>query len=259
MKKVFLTSAIAIALTSTAAQATPEAVQAVSKVFQLDSTQLKSMKSPMEGWSVVMPKEAPDQYLLTRDDGRYVLYKDQILDVEARDSIQSQIDMQISDLMKDDRKAMMAAVEGKGIVFTPKGNIQARISVFTEPSCPYCQRLHENLDALTDAGIEVTYYIFPRSGMGASITDTFIKMWADPEQRKARFESAYENPRGWEAFEDLKVSDEDKQVATDEMALMMQTAVNIGLQGTPYAISEDGRVLPGYRDPQAIIDWAYQR
>ncbi len=257
MKKLFVTSAIALAFSSVA-QATPQAIEAVGTVFSIDQDQLSAIESPMDGWSVVMPKEAPDQYVLATNDGKYVLYENQILDVEARTSIQSQIDMKIGDLMKDDRKAMMATLDGKGIVFSPKGEVKARISVFTEPSCPYCRKLHANLDQLTDAGIEVTYYIFPRAGMSAGITDIFSKMWADSEKRKERFSSAYEHDHGWEAYKDLKVIGSAKEAATKDIALMMQTAVKVGLQGTPHMVSEDGRVLPGYRDPEAIIEWSQQ-
>lgn len=41
-------------------------------------------------------------------------------------------------------------------------NERVRAYVFTDPSCPFCKRLHNDLDKLMDAGVTVHYLLYPR-------------------------------------------------------------------------------------------------
>jgi len=48
------------------------------------------------------------------------------------------------------------------VVFKPKGEARDYISVFTDVTCFYCQKLHREVDQLNSMGIEVRYLAFPR-------------------------------------------------------------------------------------------------
>lgn len=67
-----------------------------------------------------------------------------------------------------------SAVEYK----TPKRELGV-ITVFTDPGCVYCRKLHGELPELLDAGYSVRYYLFPR------------KMNLEPSSPKDGFDYAY--------------------------------------------------------------------
>ncbi len=50
------------------------------------------------------------------------------------------------------------------VVFPAKGETKAHITVFTDTTCPYCQKLHAEVPELQKRGIEVRYLAFPRQG-----------------------------------------------------------------------------------------------
>lgn len=49
-------------------------------------------------------------------------------------------------------------------VFPATGEEKAVLNVFTDSSCPYCKKLHEEVSKLQEAGISVHYIPYPRGG-----------------------------------------------------------------------------------------------
>src|SRR6056300_737178 len=75
------------------------------------------------------------------------------------------------------------------VIFPAEGERRARIYVFTDIDCPYCQKLHEEVDALNEAGVEVAYLAFPRSGPGGATASRMDQIWC-ADDRLAAMESA---------------------------------------------------------------------
>ena len=53
------------------------------------------------------------------------------------------------------------------IVFAAEGETRAHITVFTDATCFYCQKLHQEVPELNKRGIEVRYLAYPRAGVGS--------------------------------------------------------------------------------------------
>ena len=51
------------------------------------------------------------------------------------------------------------------IVFSPEGETRTAITVFTDVSCFYCQKLHKEVPELNKKGVEVRYLAYPRAGV----------------------------------------------------------------------------------------------
>ena len=61
-------------------------------------------------------------------------------------------------------KKIQAVPVKEQIVFAAKGKTKAVIQIFTDSTCPYCSRLHEQVPELNQQGVEVRYLAFPRQG-----------------------------------------------------------------------------------------------
>jgi thiol:disulfide interchange protein DsbC len=119
------------------------------------------------------------------------------------------------------------------VVYEAVGERKATLTVFTDVDCPYCRKLHAEVEALNDMGIAVRYLAFPRTGLN---TETHIKMistWCAPD-RLAMMTSA---KRG---------GDVPKADCENPVASQYQLGREVGVTGTPALVLEDGTILPGY-------------
>ena len=51
------------------------------------------------------------------------------------------------------------------IIFPAEGETRAHVTVFTDVSCFYCQKLHKEVPELNRRGVEVRYLAYPRNGV----------------------------------------------------------------------------------------------
>jgi thiol:disulfide interchange protein DsbC len=131
------------------------------------------------------------------------------------------------------RDKIAALDEADMVVYEPEGERKATVTVFTDVDCPYCRKLHAEVEALNEMGIAVRYLAFPRTGLN---TETHIKMistWCAPD-RQAMMTSA---KRGGEV---------PKADCVNPIASQYQLGREVGVTGTPALVLEDGTMLPGY-------------
>lgn len=132
------------------------------------------------------------------------------------------------------RKEKIAALdEADMVVYEAKGERKATVTVFTDVDCPYCRKLHAEVDALNEMGIAVRYLAFPRTGLNTETHFKMISTWCASD-RQAMMTSA---KRGG----DVPKADCDNPVASQ-----YQLGREVGVTGTPALVLEDGTMLPGY-------------
>ena len=122
-----------------------------------------------------------------------------------------------------DRKAVMDDVElAQMIVFSPKGETRDYISVFTDVTCFYCQKLHREVEDLNDRGIEVRYLAYPRAGLDSDGAKKLATAWCADDQQ-ASLDSVESGVTV------LPVDD----CAEAPIAAQYQLGVELGVRGTP--------------------------
>lgn len=138
------------------------------------------------------------------------------------------------------REKMLALDEDDMIVYEPEGERKATITVFTDVDCPYCRKLHGEIEELNKFGIAVRYLAYPRTGLIDSstgqpteTTTRMISTWC-ADDRKAMLTSA---KRGGE----IPVINCESPVEEQ-----YQLGREVGVTGTPALVLEDGTILPGY-------------
>ena len=136
-----------------------------------------------------------------------------------------------------DRVELMAVVEAADmVVFSPKsGEVKAHISVFTDVDCYYCQKLHQEVPDLNRMGIEVRYLAFPRAGIGSDSYKKIASAWCADDQQ-----TALTRLKNRQAIE-MNVC------MPNPIAEQLALGRNVGVNGTPAMVTEDGQLLPGYK------------
>jgi thiol:disulfide interchange protein DsbC len=166
-------------------------------------------------------------------DGRYMLMGD-LIDLESR------VNLTASHRAGLILKVIEDMGEKNMIVFAPKGQVKHTLTVFTDVDCPYCKRLHQEVPQLTQAGIKVRYMLFPRAGVGSQTYKRSVAVWCAKDRAKAI------------------------GIAKSGGTLEMKTCPNpidrhlalgaeIGVEGTPTLVLDNGRVLPGYVPAAQLI------
>lgn len=140
------------------------------------------------------------------------------------------------------RDRIAALSEDDMIVFAPEGERKATITVFTDVDCPYCRKLHAEIEALNAYGIAVRYLAFPRTGLNTETHAKMIATWC-AEDRKAMMTSA---KRG----ADVPAADCDNPVASQ-----YQLGREVGVTGTPALVFDDGTIMPGYVEADTLANY----
>lgn len=131
-------------------------------------------------------------------------------------------------------KTINAIPASEMVVFPAQGQTKAHITVFTDTTCPYCQKLHAEVPELQKRGIEVRYLAFPRQGPKSAGDQQLQAVWCSKDRQAAMTDMFH--------GKDIKAAQcanpVDKQFELGQM---------VGVQGTPAIILESGQMLPGYQ------------
>ena len=140
------------------------------------------------------------------------------------------------------RKEQLAAVSLEDmVVFSPKDETRDYVSVFTDVTCFYCQKLHREVDQLNAKGVEVRYLAFPRGGINSDGAKKLATAWCADDQQTTLTEL--------KAGMDLPVND----CADSPIAAQYQLGQEMGVSGTPAIITSSGMMIPGYRPAADLI------
>ncbi|WP_160285963.1 thioredoxin fold domain-containing protein [Pseudomonas sp. QL9] len=131
-------------------------------------------------------------------------------------------------------KTINAIPASEMVVFPAQGEAKAHITVFTDTTCPYCQKLHAEVPELQKRGIEVRYLAFPRQGPKSAGDQQLQAVWCSKDRQAAMTDMFH----GKEIKAAQCANPVDKQFELGQM---------VGVQGTPAIILANGQMLPGYQ------------
>ncbi|MFL1483715.1 thioredoxin fold domain-containing protein [Marinobacter sp. LN3S78] len=119
------------------------------------------------------------------------------------------------------------------ITYRAEGEEKAVIGVFTDIDCPYCRKLHDEMDRLNELGITVNYYAYPRSGPGTPSFRKYESVWCAEDQQAA--------------MDQAKAGETVPQASCDNpVGEQFQLGGQVGVSGTPAIVLEDGKMINGY-------------
>jgi thiol:disulfide interchange protein DsbC len=133
-----------------------------------------------------------------------------------------------------------AMPEEKMVVYSPK-NATREITVFTDTSCPYCSKLHAEIDKILDAGIKVRYLLYPRAGLNSAAFNTLQSVWCADDQQQAMTDA--------KLGKNIKSATCENPI-NEHIALAQQ----VGLRGTPLIYLDSGQMVNGYRPAEQLVE-----
>ena len=139
------------------------------------------------------------------------------------------------------RKDALAKVpEQEMIVFKPEKKAKHVVTVFTDIDCGYCRKMHNQMADYHAKGIEVRYLLFPRAGLGSKSFDKAVSAWCaeDPQQRLTQAKQGQAIP---------------KQVCDNPVDRQYALGKDLGVQGTPTIVLENGSMIPGYLPADQLL------
>lgn len=135
------------------------------------------------------------------------------------------------DLQAIDTKALLATVDPKTtITYKATGTTKAVVYVFTDASCPYCHKLHEEIPQINAKGIELHYLAWPRAEQYLPLMNA---IWCS-EDRAAAFDTA------------IKGMSVNAPQCNSPVLSHHALGAQIGVNGTPAIYGIDGKYLGGY-------------
>lgn len=119
---------------------------------------------------------------------------------------------------------------------------KASLAVFTDYTCGYCQKLHEQIGELNKHGVSVSYLPYPRSGPDSSSFDQMRSAWCATDVKQA-LSSLF----GGAQMPAKRCA--NAEAVNESWALGQK----VQLQGTPTLMTPGGQTYTGYRSVPDIL------
>ncbi len=125
----------------------------------------------------------------------------------------------------------------------------ASIYVFSDFTCPYCKKMHQNLKEFNSLGIEVYYIPFPRNTMEDVRAVKGLQKIMCAKDKRSAFDEAFSDPKAY-AFQSVK-----ENIACPEAIDILSLhnyADSLGVQGTPTAFTSNGSKISGFNSAESF-------
>lgn len=133
----------------------------------------------------------------------------------------------------------------KQIIYPAVGEERAVLNVFTDTSCGYCQKLHQEVGYLQEAGVSVHYFPYPRGGNRGPGYKKLRQVWCSDDRLAAMSIAKGTKSGSLQAGSDCETAD-----YVDEGYLLGN---KIGVNGTPALYTSDGSSFAGYVPYRELI------
>ena len=90
------------------------------------------------------------------NDGKYLIIGN-VIDLSTKESITENTKM-------NQRLSIIDSIDMKNLMVFKPNKTNHILTIFTDTSCPYCQKLHNEIPSLLENNIEVRYVLFSRNG-----------------------------------------------------------------------------------------------
>lgn len=226
---------------TTQAASAPQTAEATQKVAPETMVSVEEKALEMELMKL-MPGTKPTSIAKTPVSGLYeVTYGPEIFYFNHNASLMikgDMVDMKSRENLTERKRSSARAVliEAMGednMIVYPAKDEKHKITVFTDIDCPYCVKLHQEMNDYHAKGITVRYMAYPRAGVGSRSYKKIVSVWCSDDRAKAMTDSK----NGLEVEAKTCDNPVDRQFNLGQV---------IGVRGTPAIYLEDGRVIAGY-------------
>ena len=116
------------------------------------------------------------------------------------------------------------------------------VAIFTDPDCPFCRRLEQDL--LQAKGIKVYTFLYPLTRIHPHAREHAESIWCAKDRHKAMLDVMLHN---------VSLPKASCQVNTlDDIQALGE---KLGIHGTPTMVAGDGRMFAGYMPLEVLQAW----
>mgnify|MGYP002652788275 CR=1 FL=1 len=224
MKKGLLMFTLLATTLSGAAHADSAAIKQLLAKLGVQSSDVQP--SPIKGISTVLTDSG---VIYVTDDGKHII-QGPMYDVSGAQPV---------NVTNTLLAGKLNALEKEMIVYKAPQEKHV-ITVFTDITCGYCHKLHEQMSDYNALGITVRYLAFPRAGVASETGLQMQHIWCAKDKN-----GAMDN-----AKTDKTVA---RAMCQNPVADQYALAQFFGINGTPAVILPDGSLIPGYMPVAAML------
>jgi len=204
------------------------------KPYFSDITTESISSSKLDGFYEVVLTNPSIEVLYISFDGRYVI-QGAVTDLELMTNLSSER------INSEKINILNSIDENNKIVFKAESE-QYIIHVFTDVDCPYCAKLHANMQAMNALGITVKYLAAPIAQLHPNAQSVMEKIWCAEDKAIAMHN--YKTNRYLPSSPDC-INPVEAQLAISKQ---------LGVNGTPSIFLENGSNIPGYQEPNELLN-----
>jgi thiol:disulfide interchange protein DsbC len=120
-----------------------------------------------------------------------------------------------------------------------KGNGQRRLAIFSDPDCPFCARLENELKSIDD--VTIYTFLYPIDQLHPDAARKSRIIWCAPDKLKA-----------WDAFFESGALPKNNGDCDNPLAATGQLGQKMRVTATPTLVFADGSVIPGALPAQRL-------
>lgn len=210
-------------------------------VTSADEVAIRAKLTDMLGLEVdtIADSPIPNLYQVSTNRGFFYVSEDGKYLMQARI-------LNIDEGMRNETELALSSLRIKGVsemassaITFKADNEKYAVSVFTDITCGYCRKFHNEIEQLNDLGITVNYLAFPRAGLNSDIYRDMVSVWCAKNPQKA-----LTNAKAGSSV--------DAASCENKVAEQYMLGQKLGVNGTPNIILPDGSLIPGYQ-PAATL------
>ncbi len=219
-KSLLKLAAITLATASSLTWASPE------------SDVMQNLATNYPGVSFVSVKTTPSPTIFEVQIGQKVMYTD----AGGNYFFPTMIEMKTKRNLGEERNEDLARIDFKSLplsdaIKTVKGNGKRVLAVFSDVDCPYCSKLEQTLQGLTD--VTIYTFLLPLDQLHPQARAKSIAVWCSSDKAAA-----------WAAIMKTKTIPKESN-CSNPVERNVELAKKLNIFGTPAMIFRDGRIVPG--------------
>lgn len=165
-----------------------------------------------------------DQVVYTDANGSFLL-QGTLIDLKSGKNVTSERRSELSKINFDDLPLNLAFK-------TVKGNGKRKMAVFSDPDCPFCRRLENDLAKVTD--VTIYTFLFPIDSLHPQAREKAKAIWCAPDRVKA-----------WNDYMATNATPNGPTNCDTPLAKIADLGEKYKINGTPTIFFANGRKVPG--------------
>lgn len=199
------------------------------------TTEIKrTLEARYPNMKVVDVRPAPIPTLYEVFTGKSIVYTDKAADYLIQGSL---FDTRSKKDLTDDHVNARNAIKFDSLPFDQaikivKGNGTRRLAIFSDPDCPYCRRLEEEMKTVTD--MTVYLFLLPLTNIHPNAERHAKAIWCSPDSANV-----------WSTWMLANREPKDATCDGDPVSVLHQLAERLNVSGTPTLYFENGSRYTG--------------